>query len=73
MSGIQYRVNIYAVVDRSSEDLEILESKELHEKIIQVIFYPYLKTVFDITYFFLELSYKTSKEIKLQEECFLRN
>ena len=38
MSGIQYRVNIYAVVDRSSEDLEILESKELHEKIIQVNF-----------------------------------
>ena len=43
MSGIQYRVNIYAVVDRSSEDLEILESKELHEKIIQVNFYPYFK------------------------------
>merc|ERR1719468_834212 len=35
MNGIQYRVNIYAVVDRCSEDLEILESKELHEKIIQ--------------------------------------
>ena len=46
MNGIQYRVNIYAVVDRCSEDLEILESKELHEKIIQVNICPDLKNIF---------------------------
>ena len=35
-SGVHYKVNIYAVVDKKDEDFEVLESKELHEKIIQV-------------------------------------
>jgi len=34
-SGVHYKVNIYAVVDKKDEDFEVLESKELHEKIIQ--------------------------------------
>ena len=33
--GVQYKVNVYALVDGETED-SLVESKELHEKIILV-------------------------------------
>ena len=36
VEGTLYRINIYAVVDKTDLNLELVESKELHEKIIWV-------------------------------------